>query len=153
MTARRSTAVTPEGMQMITRGRANLEPPQALRIKLCSMLAVMSKSAITPSFKGRTATMEPGVRPMTSLASWPTYRTVSVRVSTATTEGSRIMMPFPFIKIKVLAVPRSTPISLENPKFKFIRSRNDMWRESPFHFYSLTLFESHMANSPLTHSL
>ena len=55
-------------------------------------------------------------------------RQVSVRVSTATTEGSRMMMPLPFIKIKVLAVPRSTPISLEKPKFKFKRSKNDMWR-------------------------
>ncbi len=66
-------------------------------MKICSMLEAMSKSAMTPSFSGRTATMLPGVRPMTSLASWPTYRTVSVLVSTATTLGSRMMMPLPFI--------------------------------------------------------
>ena len=71
-TARRSTSVTPDGMQMITRGRVNMPLPQAFLMKICSMLAVMSKSAMTPSFSGRTATMLPGVRPMTSFASWPT---------------------------------------------------------------------------------
>ena len=68
-TARRSTSVTPEGMQMTTRGRLNMLLPQAFLMKICSMLDAMSKSAITPSFSGRTATMLPGVRPMTSLAS------------------------------------------------------------------------------------
>ena len=85
-------------------------------MKICSILAVMSKSAMTPSFKGRTATMEPGVRPMTFLASCPTYSTVSERVSTATTDGSRMMMPCPRIKISVFAVPRSIPISFPNEK-------------------------------------
>ena len=82
---------------MTTRGRLNRLVPQAFLMKICSMLEAMSKSAITPSFSGRTATMLPGVRPMTSFASWPTYRTVSVLVSTATTLGSRMMMPLPFI--------------------------------------------------------
>ena len=61
------------------------------------MLVVMSKSAITPSFSGRTATMEPGVRPITSLASCPTHLTAPLRASTAATDGSRMMIPFPFI--------------------------------------------------------
>ena len=42
-------------------------------------------------------TMLPGVRPMTAFASAPTQRTSSVLVSTATTEGSRMMMPLPFM--------------------------------------------------------
>ena len=113
-TARRSTSVTPEGMQMIIRGWARMELLNTFLMKIWSMEAVMSKSAITPSFSGRTATMLPGVRPMTSLASIPTYRTVSLRVSTATTDGSRMMIPLPFMKIRVLAVPRSIPISFEN---------------------------------------
>ena len=115
-TARRSTSVTPLGTQMTTRGRANHLRPQAWRIKLCSIAAVMSKSAMTPSFSGRTATMDPGARPMTALASCPTQRTrsSSVRVSTATTLGSRMMMPRPFMYTRVLAVPRSMPMSLEN---------------------------------------
>ena len=43
--------------------------------------------------------MEPGARPMTALASWPTLRTrsSSLRGSTATTLGSRMMMPRPFM--------------------------------------------------------
>ena len=115
-TARRSTSVTPEGTQMTTRGRAKMLLPHAWRIKLCSMAAVMSKSAMTPSFNGRTATMDPGARPMTALASCPTLRTrsSSLRGSTATTLGSRMMMPRPFMYTSVFAVPRSMPMSLVN---------------------------------------
>ena len=40
----------------------------AFLIKCFNMVAVISKSAITPSFNGRTATIEPGVRPIISLA-------------------------------------------------------------------------------------
>lgn len=69
--------------------------PHTFLINRLSMLAVMSKSAITPSLSGRTATMLPGVRPITALASWPTLRTSSVFVSTATTLGSRMMIPLP----------------------------------------------------------
>ena len=98
-TARRSTSVTPDGTQMTTRGWAKMLLPQAWRMKLCSMAAVMSKSAMTPSFSGRTATMDPGARPMTAFASCPTLRTrsSSLRGSTATTLGSRMMMPRPFM--------------------------------------------------------
>ena len=96
-TARRSTAVTPLGMQMTTRGRLKVTLPSVFLMKSCSILAAISKSAITPSFSGRTATMEAGVRPTTSLASSPTNFTVSLRISTATTLGSRRMIPLPFI--------------------------------------------------------
>ena len=87
---------------------------RAFLIKYFSMAAVTSKSAITPSFRGRTATMEPGVRPSISLACLPTASTSSVRTSTATTEGSRMTMPLPRINTNVLAVPKSMPMSLEN---------------------------------------
>jgi len=59
---------------------------------------VISKSAITPSFIGRMATMLPGVRPSISFASFPTAITrLPPRVSccTATTEGSLETMPCP----------------------------------------------------------
>ena len=78
------------------------------------MVVAISKSAITPSLRGRTATIEPGVRPMTSLASLPTYRALSVLVLTATTDGSLITMPFPRIYTRVFAVPRSIPMSFVN---------------------------------------
>ena len=97
LTARRSTAVTPEGMQMTTRGLPNRDRPMLFWKNHWSILAVMSKSAMTPSFKGRMAMMDPGVLPMTSLAACPTYFTTSVRTSTATTDGSRMMIPLPFI--------------------------------------------------------
>ena len=113
-TARRSTAVTPDGMQMMTRARANILPCMALRMNSCNKMVVVSKSAMTPSFSGRTATMEPGVRPMTSFASFPTYLARSVWVLTATTDGSRMIIPFPRTYTRVFAVPRSIPISFVN---------------------------------------
>ena len=82
---------------MTTRGRTKKPLPIALWMNSVSMLVVTSKSAMTPSLSGRTVTMEPGVRPMTSFASWPTHLTLSVLVSTATTLGSRMMMPLPFM--------------------------------------------------------
>ena len=113
-TARRSTSVTPEGMHTTMRGRLRVLDFSAFLMKYFSMAAVTSKSAMTPSFKGRTATMEPGVRPSISLACLPTASTSSVRTSTATTEGSRITMPLPRINTSVFAVPKSMPMSLEN---------------------------------------
>ena len=46
--------------------------------------------------RGRTAVIEPGVRPSMLLASLPTARTRCLTVSTATTDGSLEMMPRPF---------------------------------------------------------
>ncbi len=59
---------------------------------ICS---VTSKSAMTPSFKGRMATMLPGVRPSISLASLPTFSTWFVPFLMATTDGSLRMIPLP----------------------------------------------------------
>ncbi|CAB4531078.1 unannotated protein [freshwater metagenome] len=59
------------------------------------MRSVVSKSAITPSFRGRIATMLPGVRPIIFLASIPTARIPPVSWLTATTEGSFKTMPRP----------------------------------------------------------
>ena len=135
-TARRSTAVTPEGMQMTTLGREKKPLPMALWMNSVSMLVVTSKSAMTPSFKGRTVTMEPGVRPMTSLASWPTHLTLSVLVSTATTLGSRMMMPLPFMYTRVFAVPKSMPISFENIGMHFLcagKPADSAWMSMPCH--------------------
>ena len=81
--------------------------------------SVMSKSAMTPSFMGRTAVMFPGVLPTMSFASFPTARMLlrpMVSRWTATTEGSLITIPRPLTMMMVLAVPRSIAISLEkNP--------------------------------------
>ena len=55
-----------------------------------------------------------GVRPSIFLASNPTATTRSVLLFTATTEGSLMTIPRPFIYTNILAVPRSIPISLRN---------------------------------------
>ena len=81
------------------------------------MASVTSKSAMTPSFMGRTATIFPGVRPSISLASLPTARTFFVPLPercTATTDGSLETIPLPRTKVRVLAVPRSMARSFEN---------------------------------------
>ena len=95
MTARFSTSVTPEGTPTTTRGRTNDLERIALRMKYFSIACVTSKSAMTPSFIGRMATMLPGVRPIICFASSPTARTSPVSLFIATTDGSRSTIPRP----------------------------------------------------------
>ena len=75
--ARRSTWVEPHGTQMTMRG---LELKKRLGLTFLmnclSICSVTVKSAITPSFIGRMAWIEPGVRPSIFLASRPTARMV-----------------------------------------------------------------------------
>ena len=54
-TARRSTAVIPEGTAMTTWGEIMRVRLWTRRMKYLSMASVISKSAITPSFMGRMA--------------------------------------------------------------------------------------------------
>ena len=69
---------------------------------------------MTPSFKGRMATMFPGVRPSISLASRPTAKISPLTMLMATMEGSLTTTPLPRAKTRVLAVPRSIARSDEN---------------------------------------
>ncbi len=80
-------------------------------MKYRSIRSVISKSAMTPSLSGRTATMLPGVRPIIFLASAPTARMPPVLVLMATTDGSLRTIPRPLTYTSVLAVPRSTAMS------------------------------------------
>ena len=73
---------------------------------------MMSKSAITPFFNGLMTLILPGVRPTILYASVPTATTLSLSVSTATTEGSFKTIPLPDTFIRTFAVPKSIPISL-----------------------------------------
>ena len=87
----------PEGTQTITFG---LLPKSRCFFSACWMkcliiVAVVSKSAITPSFIGRIARMEPGVRPIIFFADSPTASICFVSVRIATTEGSRSTTPYP----------------------------------------------------------
>ncbi len=94
-TARFSTSVIPEGTAMMTRGATS-----DLRLWTSgwyrSMLSVMSKSAMTPSFRGRMATMEPGVRPSIFLASSPTASTLFVPGLHRHDGGPSNTIPSPF---------------------------------------------------------
>ena len=83
-------------------------------MKYLSICSVMSKSAITPSFIGRTSTRIPGVRPSICLASAPTASMRLLWLFTTTTDGSRTTMPFAWVNTSVFAVPRSIARSLEN---------------------------------------
>src|SRR5271157_185301 len=78
------------------------------------MRSVTLKSAITPSFMGRIATMLPGVRPSISFASLPTASTSPLFLLMATMDGSLTTIPLPLAKTSVLAVPRSMARSEEN---------------------------------------
>ena len=98
---------------MTIRGCTKSVRPCAFLMKYSSIFSVTSKSAMTPSFIGRIATMLPGVRPSISLASVPTASTRLVILLTTTIEGSRTTMPLPRAKTSVLAVPRSMARSLE----------------------------------------
>ncbi len=99
--ARRSTWVEPQGTQMMMRGLG------VSRLRGCTILmncliicSVTTKSAITPSFIGRMASMLPGTLPSIALASLPTAWMIflpcgppSWRIET--TEGSSRTMPLP----------------------------------------------------------
>ena len=97
-TARFSTWVIPEGTQAITRGLIKVRRLFAFLMKYRSITSATSKSAMTPSFIGRIASMCPGVRPSIILASCPTASTLLPPrpfLRTATTEGSFRTMPLP----------------------------------------------------------
>ena len=98
---------------------------RTLLMKYASIASVMSKSAITPDFIGRMATMLPGVRPSMRFASAPTASTRLEPAWIATTEGSRSTTPWFFAYTSEFAVPRSMPISVENSDCIFLRHIND----------------------------
>ena len=122
--ARRSTWVEPQGTQMMMRGLGlNMERGCTILMNCLSICSVTVKSAITPSFMGRMASMLPGTLPSMALASRPTacmlflpWGPPSCRM--ATTEGSSSTMPRSRTKISVLAVPRSMARSVEKYRRK-----------------------------------
>src|SRR3990167_9520008 len=114
LTARISTLVMPLGTPMTTRGPSIFFCSTCARfIRYASISSVASKSETTPSTNGFTATRCAGVRPSMSRAAVPTATTWPVFWLTATTDGSVTTMPLPRKYTSVLAVPRSTPISLD----------------------------------------
>ena len=117
-TARLSTSVIPDGIHTTTLGLKTLLTFASL-IKERIIACVISKSAITPSFIGRTATMFSGVLPIISFAALPTASTLPSYLSIATTDGSLTTIPFPRTYTSVFAVPKSIPISFEKIPMSF----------------------------------
>src|SRR4030043_673237 len=93
-------------------------------MKYSSIACVISNSEITPSLRGRTAITFCGVRPIISFASAPIANGIRVRLSIATHDGSLITMPLPRTFTRVLAVPRSMPISNEKKPKSQLRGLN-----------------------------
>ena len=87
----------PDGTPTTTRGlmRKTRFAVTCLR-KWRSIISVTSTSAMTPSLRGRMASMPSGVRPSMRLASRPIPMIRREPRSTATTEGSFRTMPSPF---------------------------------------------------------
>ena len=71
MTAFCSTEVIPDGTQIITRGRLNGLLPVDLLMKCLSMISVVSKSAMTPSRRGRVALVLVTVAAATEFFAYP----------------------------------------------------------------------------------
>jgi hypothetical protein len=98
--ARRSTWVEPQGTQMMMRGLGAQQRGWTILMNCLSICSVTVKSAITPSFIGRMASMLPGTLPSMALASLPTAWMVFLPFGPpswrmATTEGSSSTMPLP----------------------------------------------------------
>src|SRR5215210_8686359 len=97
---------------------------------------------MTPSLRGRRATMLPGVRPSILFAALPTATTLSVLLSMATTEGSERTIPCPLTNTSVFAVPRSIATSLPNnpPNISYpicsVRIRKPRGLEHPVLFHT-----------------
>ena len=99
--ARRSTWVEPQGTQMMILGDGlNVFESWTILMNCLSICSVTVKSAMTPSFIGRMASMLPGTLPSMALASRPTAWMVFLPLGPPswrmeTTEGSSRTMPLP----------------------------------------------------------
>ncbi|MNM88610.1 hypothetical protein D3C81_1008320 [compost metagenome] len=103
------------------------------------IVCVISKSAITPSFSGLIATIFPGVLPIICLASVPTAKDFFVVLFIATTEGSLKTTPFPLTNTKVLAVPKSIPISFVIPNNPITILLSELYYRFLFHTCIITI--------------
>ena len=84
-----------------------------LRINSLIISSVTSKSAMTPSLRGRMVCISEFSLPTISLASVPTAMIFLVMMFLVTMVGSLRTMPSPLTYMRVFAVPRSMPMSLE----------------------------------------
>ena len=103
------------------------------------MASVISKSLITPSFKGRMAEIAPGVLPSISFSAQPTavpFRmTLLVPLRTATTDGSFRTIPSPRTQTSVLQVPWLRHAAIASSRFS-LDPRALVPNASPCHSFS-----------------
>ena len=104
---RRSTGVAPLGTHTRALGRSGLPRLRARRRKACSMAAVASRSAMTPSRSGWITWMSCGSLSASASAASPTAATLPTAVSMAIAVGSSSTMPRPATQTSVFTVPRS----------------------------------------------
>ncbi len=116
-TARISTSVLPEGIQITTRNEGENRPPLFLLAILIIPRIICSaalKSAITPSLNGLTVRIFSCVFPCICLAFSPKAIILSVLRSNATMEGSSSKIFPALFTMTELAVPRSIANSCVN---------------------------------------
>ena len=104
---RRSTGVAPLGTHTRALGRSGLPRLRARRRNACSMAAVASRSAMTPSRSGWITWMSCGSLSASASAASPTAATLPTAVSMAIAVGSSSTMPRPATQTSVFTVPRS----------------------------------------------
>ena len=111
-----TNSLDPVGTQIRILGLAKAFFLCTFLIKCLIISSVTTKSAITPSFKGRIAEILPGVLPNIVFASSPTAKTDFLPPSsiTATTDGSFKTTPCSLRTTSVLAVPKSIAISCDH---------------------------------------
>jgi len=107
MIDRRSTGVAPLGTHTRAFGRSGLPRLRERRRKSCSMAAVASRSAMTPSRSGWMTWISCGSLSARASAASPTAATVPTAVSMAIAVGSSSTIPRPATHTSVFTVPRS----------------------------------------------
>ena len=106
MIDRRSTEVAPLGTQT-SASRRSRPNRRVRRRNSCSMAAVASRSAMTPSRSGWITWMSCGSLSARASAASPTAATLPTAVSMAIAVGSSSTMPRPATQTRVFTVPRS----------------------------------------------
>jgi hypothetical protein len=106
MIDRRSTGVAPLGTHT-SASRRTAENRRVRRRNSCSMAAVASRSAMTPSRSGWITWMSCGSLSARASAAVPTAATLPTAVSMAIAVGSSSTMPRPATQTSVFTVPRS----------------------------------------------
>ena len=107
-----SISVQEDGTQITIRGFFNVALPIASPIKCFSIFSVTVIFEMTPCLSGFIAFIFSGVRPIIFLASSPNAIGVPSNVLIATTDGSLIIIPFPFTYTRIDEVPKSIPTSI-----------------------------------------